>query len=76
MYQIVHIDRDTDAFAAVIGFCALEQFTMDGKLSDEFELQVPIQVHERRHGAHNARPAGVASVWHRTLHMTLLPRKR
>jgi hypothetical protein len=49
---------------------------VDGKLSDEFELQVPIQVHERLHGAHNARTAGVASVWQRTLHMTLPPRKR
>lgn len=66
VYQIVHIDRYANAFTTVIGACALEQFAVDGKFADEFQLQVPIQVHERLHGQQSGPSADILSVCHRT----------
>jgi hypothetical protein len=66
VYQIVHIDRYTNTFTTVVGACALEQFAVDRKFPDEFQLQVPIQVHERLHGQQSGPFADILSVCHRT----------
>jgi hypothetical protein len=66
VYQIVRIDRYANTFTTVIGACALEQFAVDGKFPDEFQLQVPVQVHERLHGQQFGPSADILSVCHRT----------
>jgi hypothetical protein len=66
VYQVVDIDRDTDSFTTVIDACALQQFAVDREFSDEFQLQVPIKIHELLHGLQDDRSAGILSVCQRT----------
>jgi hypothetical protein len=66
VYQIVHIYRYSNTFTTVIGACALEQFAVDREFSDEFQLQLPIQLHECVHGRHSGPSADILSVCHRT----------
>src|ERR1700722_1161146 len=66
--QIMYKDRYANSFTTVVGACALEQFAVDGKLPDEFQLQlkVSIQVLERLHGRQDGPSADILSVCHRT----------
>ena len=66
VYQIVHIDRYANTFTTVICACALEQFAVDREFPDEFQLQVPVQVHERLHRQQCGPSADILSVCHRT----------